>query len=334
MHRRGRVPAGRVPPSVAFRVLSTSVLGVAMMRLSDRLGPDENADDLARDALDVAIAGLKSGVALRTPAPRARSTTTPCLARRRGRADGRPLTEEPFMYRAFISPSSSRSSPCSRHGGRGATGCNAADGKTSDAADAPSAVAVVPRGSRRAADRPLHPRHRQPDRRGPGGRRGRDRRARDRDAGRTGHAGGGGHGAGAPVATETEAQVTEAEANAAQIEARLGMTAGDASTSTRCPRCRRRGRRSTWPRASSSASSRCSSSGSSRSRSSTSAARRWRRRASSSSRQGTCAAQQYQALQAARARVDAGAGRRSPTRSSARPSPASSPSASSRSATT
>jgi hypothetical protein len=57
-----------VPPPVAFRVLSTSVLGVAMMRLSERLGPDENADDLASDALEVAIAGLKSGVVLRTTA--------------------------------------------------------------------------------------------------------------------------------------------------------------------------------------------------------------------------------------------------------------------------
>jgi AcrR family transcriptional regulator len=61
-----------VPPSVAFRVLSTSVLGVAMMRLSERLGPEEHADDLAFDALEVAIAGLKSGVALRTPG-------SPCL---------------------------------------------------------------------------------------------------------------------------------------------------------------------------------------------------------------------------------------------------------------
>ena len=61
-----------VPPMVAVRVLSTSVLGVAMMRVSERLGPDENLDDLAVDALEVAIAGLKSGVALRTPAP-------PCL---------------------------------------------------------------------------------------------------------------------------------------------------------------------------------------------------------------------------------------------------------------
>ena len=57
-----------LPPMVASRVLSTSVLGVAMMRLSERLAPEENADDLAFDALEVAIAGLKSGIALRTAA--------------------------------------------------------------------------------------------------------------------------------------------------------------------------------------------------------------------------------------------------------------------------
>ena len=53
-------------PAVAVRVLTMGVLGVAVMRLSDRLGPQENADDLARDVLDVLIAGLQSGVALRS----------------------------------------------------------------------------------------------------------------------------------------------------------------------------------------------------------------------------------------------------------------------------
>jgi AcrR family transcriptional regulator len=55
-----------VDPGVALRLLMTGVLGVAVMRLSDRLAPDENADDLARDVLDVSIAGLQSGVPLRS----------------------------------------------------------------------------------------------------------------------------------------------------------------------------------------------------------------------------------------------------------------------------
>ncbi len=71
-HVQECIEAGELPrsvaPSVAFRVLSTSVLGVAIMRLSERLGPGENADDLAFDALEIAIAGLKSGVVLRTGA--------------------------------------------------------------------------------------------------------------------------------------------------------------------------------------------------------------------------------------------------------------------------
>jgi AcrR family transcriptional regulator len=57
-----------VKPPVAMRVVMAGLLGIAAMRLSERLAPGENADDLAADALDVALAGLKSGVALRSAA--------------------------------------------------------------------------------------------------------------------------------------------------------------------------------------------------------------------------------------------------------------------------
>src|SRR5215831_4189058 len=53
-------------PEVALRLLTTGILGVAVLRLSERLGPTEDADDLARDVLDLAIAGLQSGVSLRS----------------------------------------------------------------------------------------------------------------------------------------------------------------------------------------------------------------------------------------------------------------------------
>jgi AcrR family transcriptional regulator len=53
-------------PAVAVRVLTMGIIGVSVMRLSDRLGPTDNADDLARDVLDVLIAGLQSGLSLRT----------------------------------------------------------------------------------------------------------------------------------------------------------------------------------------------------------------------------------------------------------------------------
>ena len=71
-HLQRAIDEGTLPksvvPAVAFRLLVTALIGVATMRLSDRLSPGENADDLARDALNVTLAGLQSGVALRSQA--------------------------------------------------------------------------------------------------------------------------------------------------------------------------------------------------------------------------------------------------------------------------
>jgi AcrR family transcriptional regulator len=53
-------------PSVAMRMLTASILGIASLRLAERLAPNENADDLAADAIDVALAGLGSGIPLRS----------------------------------------------------------------------------------------------------------------------------------------------------------------------------------------------------------------------------------------------------------------------------
>jgi len=58
-----------VRPMAALRVLTMGLLGVAVMHLGDRLSPSENADDLARDVLDVLIAGLQSGTVLRSSGP-------------------------------------------------------------------------------------------------------------------------------------------------------------------------------------------------------------------------------------------------------------------------
>ena len=63
----GLFPA-HIPPAVAFRILTTGILGVAVLRNSDRLGPGENADDLARDVLNVTLAGLQSGLAVTSSA--------------------------------------------------------------------------------------------------------------------------------------------------------------------------------------------------------------------------------------------------------------------------
>ncbi len=70
-HIQQAIDAGAFPatvrPMVAFRLLTMGLLGVAVMRLSDRLAPAEDADALARDVIDVMIAGLRSGAALRSP---------------------------------------------------------------------------------------------------------------------------------------------------------------------------------------------------------------------------------------------------------------------------
>lgn len=75
-HVREAVAAGDLPASVApdmmFKIVSSALIGVAVMRLSDRLPPGEDAEALARDLLDVTLAGLKA-------APPTRSTSTDCV---------------------------------------------------------------------------------------------------------------------------------------------------------------------------------------------------------------------------------------------------------------
>ena len=65
------IDAGDLPstiaPSAAFRMLTVGLIGVAVMRMSDRLTPGEDADLLAADILDIVFAGLKAGVTLRSP---------------------------------------------------------------------------------------------------------------------------------------------------------------------------------------------------------------------------------------------------------------------------
>jgi AcrR family transcriptional regulator len=53
-----------VPPSAIIRLLTVGLLGVAVLRLSDRLVGNERPDDLAREVLEVTIAGLRPGLPL------------------------------------------------------------------------------------------------------------------------------------------------------------------------------------------------------------------------------------------------------------------------------
>ena len=58
---RGLFPPA-VSPDVVFRILSSAVHGVAVFHLNDRLAPGENPDALARDTLEAALAGLRTGI--------------------------------------------------------------------------------------------------------------------------------------------------------------------------------------------------------------------------------------------------------------------------------
>jgi AcrR family transcriptional regulator len=65
------IDAGELPrtldPFVAMRALTVGVLGIAVLRLGERLMPGENPDLLAVDVLDLTIAGLRAGVILQSP---------------------------------------------------------------------------------------------------------------------------------------------------------------------------------------------------------------------------------------------------------------------------
>ena len=56
---------GAASASSVFRVLSTTIYGASVFRLSNRLAPGEDADALAHDVLEAALGGLRAGVPLR-----------------------------------------------------------------------------------------------------------------------------------------------------------------------------------------------------------------------------------------------------------------------------
>jgi len=64
------IESGALPqetrPYVVVRMLTLGILGVAAMRLSDRLAPSENAETLARDMIETVLAGVKSGIPLQS----------------------------------------------------------------------------------------------------------------------------------------------------------------------------------------------------------------------------------------------------------------------------
>jgi AcrR family transcriptional regulator len=57
---------GTLNASVAMRLLTVGLLGVAVLSLSERLAPGEDPDCLASDVIDTALAGLRTGIALKS----------------------------------------------------------------------------------------------------------------------------------------------------------------------------------------------------------------------------------------------------------------------------
>jgi len=60
--------APSIPSVTAFRVLLNATMGAAVARLCDRLAPGEDADALARDTLEAALAGLRAGFPVKSRA--------------------------------------------------------------------------------------------------------------------------------------------------------------------------------------------------------------------------------------------------------------------------
>lgn len=57
----GDFPAG-TDPHIVFRILFTAIQGAAVTRLCDRLAPGEDADAVARNTLEAALTGLRTGI--------------------------------------------------------------------------------------------------------------------------------------------------------------------------------------------------------------------------------------------------------------------------------
>jgi AcrR family transcriptional regulator len=55
----GALPS-TVDPATAMRIVSAGLIGVAVLSLSDRVAPTEDADKIAANMLDVTLAGLKN----------------------------------------------------------------------------------------------------------------------------------------------------------------------------------------------------------------------------------------------------------------------------------
>jgi RND family efflux transporter MFP subunit len=188
-------------PEVALRLLFAPVIGIAALRLSNRLQPDIDADALVRDAIETTLAGIRAGApthARPSATPNACAVTTSItrtvavialavgLTSACGTAKGESAakTDEPAAM--SVSVAAATEQPITRF--LKVTGTLAAQEEADVAAEIQGRVIATPveRGTRVAEGADL---------------------IRISPA-------------------EAQAQATEAEANAAQLEGRLGLSGG------------------------------------------------------------------------------------------------------------
>jgi RND family efflux transporter MFP subunit len=180
-------------PETALRLLFAPVIGIAALRLSNRMQPDVDADALVRDAIETTIAGIRAGApthARRVAVGVARTVALLLLAgglvsacgTAKGESDAKTATPAPTS----VSVTSATEQPITRF--LKVTGTLAAEEEAEVAAEVQGRVIATPveRGTRVAEGADLI----------------------------------------RVSAAEAQAQAAEAEANAAQLERRLGLSGG------------------------------------------------------------------------------------------------------------
>jgi len=201
----------RTDPEVALRLLFAPVIGIAALRVSNRMQSDIDADALVRDAIETTIAGIRAGApthARRAPssppvaAPKAGIARTVAvlalaagLASACGTAKGESSAKGDAPAAMSVSVSAAIEEPITRF--LKVTGTLAAEEEAEVAAEIQGRVIATPveRGTRVAEGADL---------------------VRVSPA-------------------EAQAQATEADANAAQLEGRLGLSGGAEFESDRVP---------------------------------------------------------------------------------------------------
>jgi membrane fusion protein (multidrug efflux system) len=182
-------------PEVALRLLFAPVIGIAALRLSNRLQPDVDADALVRDAIETTLAGIRAGAPTHTRRATLIAQTVAALALVAGltsacdTATGESSTKKDAPASLSVSVTAATEQSITRF--LKVTGTLAAQEEAEVAAEIQGRVIATPveRGTRVGEGADLI----------------------------------------RVAAAEAQAQAAEAEANAAQLEGRLGLRTGESA---------------------------------------------------------------------------------------------------------